>query len=125
MATVMIRVNGKEYGIACDDGQEEHLVQLAMDLDERVGHLAYQMGGNPGEVMSLLLSGLMMSDEVAENKKEIARLSGEVRQLTQAVGQRGVRYNDQRVADMEATMVDTLGEIASRIEKIAEQVEMR
>lgn len=125
MATVMIRVNGKEYSVACDDGQEEHLLHLAFNLDERVGQLAYQMGGNPGEVMALLLSGLMMTDEVAENKKEIARLSGEVRLLTQNISQRTGRYNDQKVADMEVAMTQTLNEIAGRIEKIAQQVEIR
>lgn len=124
MAAIPIRINGKDYHIACDDGQEEHLRLLSFDLDERINQLAYQMGGNPGEVMSLLLAGLMMADESIENKKEIERLSKEVRQLTQRLSQ--IRpTNPTQIAEIENTMLDTLTELANRIEKMAEQVEVR
>ena len=126
MTAVPIRINGKEYHIACDDGQEEHLRLLSFDLDERVNQLSYQMGGNPGEVMSLLLAGLMMADESIENKKEIERLSKEVRQLTQRLSQsRPAAIDTTRMADMEGAMMDTLNELAVRIEKMADQVEVR
>lgn len=125
MAAVPIRINGKEYHVACDNGQEEHLRNLAFDLDERVNQLAYQMGGNPGEVMALLLAGLMMSDEVAENKKEIERLSKEVRGLTQRIGQARPTTDGARMAEMENAMLETLSELAVRIERIADQVEVR
>ena len=125
MAAVPIRINGKEYHIACDDGQEEHLRALSFDLDERINQLAYQMGGNPGEVMSLVLAGLMMADESLENKKEIDRLSKEVRGLTQRLGQVRPAADGARMAEMEGAMLDTLSELAVRIEKMADQVEIR
>lgn len=125
MSSVPIRINGKEYYVACDDGQEEHLRALSFDLDERVNQLAYQMGGHPGEVMSLLLAGLMMADEAIENKKEIDRLSKEVRGLTQRLSHLRPPADNARMAEMEAAMLDTLGELATRIEKIADQVEIR
>ena len=126
MAAIPIRINGKDYHIACDDGQEEHLRLLSFDLDERINQLSYQMGGNPGEVMSLLLAGLMMSDEASENKKEIDRLSKEVRQLTQRLSQVRTPSSDTlRMADVEGAMLETLSELAARIEKIADQVEVR
>lgn len=125
MATVAVMINGKEYPIACDDGQEEHLRSLALDLNERIGQLNYQMGGNPGEVMGLLLAGLMMTDEVIETNKEIERLQAEVRKLTQAVGNARPSLDAGRMAEMERAMVDTLNEITHRIEKIADQVEVR
>lgn len=125
MAAVPIRINGKEYHIACDDGQEEHLRTLSFDLDERITQLAYQMGGDPGEVMSLLLAGLMMSDEVIENKKEVERLTKEVRVLTKAAGQARQASDNGRSSEMETAMLDTLNELATRIEKMADQVEVR
>lgn len=125
MAAIPIRINGKEYHIACDDGQEEHLRTLSFDLDERVNQLAYQMGGNPGEVMSLVLAGLMMADESLENKKEIDRLSKEVRGLTQRLSQVRPAADGARMAEMEGAMLDTLSELAVRIEKMADQVEIR
>jgi len=124
MAIVPIRINGKEYQVACDDGQEEHLRSLSFDLDERVTQLAYQMGGNPGEVMGVLLAGLMLADEVIENKKEIERLTKEVRALTKATGH--VRQQGEgKGLDVESAMLETLTELATRIEKMAEQVEIR
>lgn len=125
MAAVPIRINAKEYLIACDDGQEEHLRALSFDLDERIQQLAYQMGGNPGEVMSLLLAGLMMADEAIENKKEIDRLSREVRQLTQHMAQVRPAADPLRMGELEGVMLDTLNEIAGRIEKMAAQVALR
>jgi cell division protein ZapA len=126
MTTVPVRINGKDYAIACDDGQEEHLMGLSFDLNERIGQLNYQMGGNPGEVMAMLLAGLMMTDEAIENKKEIERLSKEVRQLTQAVSQQSkMTKNPEAFAEIEKAMILTMNEIAGRIEKIADQVEMR
>ncbi len=122
MAIVPIRINGKEYHIACDDGQEEHLRTLSFDLDERVNQLAYQMGGDPGEVMSLLLAGLMMADESIENKKEIDRLGKEVRALTKTAGQARQTSDSGRMAEMENAMLDTLGELAGRIERMADQI---
>ncbi len=125
MSAVPIRINGKEYQIACDDGQEEHLRSLSFDLDERINQLAYQMGGNPGEVMALVLAGLMMSDEAIENKKEIDRLGKEVRGLTQRLGQMRPPGDAGKVGELEAVMLETLTELAVRIEKIADQVEVR
>lgn len=125
MAVVPIRINGKEYHVACDDGQEEHLRNLSFDLDERANQLAYQMGGNPGEVMSMLLAGLMLVDEVLESKKEIERLTKEVKALTKVAGQLRQQTDPARAADLEHAMLDTLSELAMRIEKMAEQVEIR
>jgi len=128
MAIVPIRINSKEYHVACDDGQEEHLLALSFDLDERVNQLAYQMGGNPGEVMSVLLSGLMLVDEVLENKKEIERLNKEVRALTKLASTATAARAPEvgaKVLDMENAMLETLNELATRIEKMTEQVEIR
>lgn len=125
MAVVPIRINGKEYHVACDDGQEEHLRTLSFDLDERANQLAYQMGGNPGEVMTLLLSGLMLVDEALESKKEIERLSKEVKALTKVAGHFRQQGDPARTVELENAMLETLSELASRIEKMAEQVEIR
>jgi len=83
------------------------------------------MGGTLGEVMALLLSCLMMSDEVIESQTEVDRLQAEVRNLSQMVGQAKPLVDAGRMADMERAMVDTLNEITHRIEKIADQVEVR
>lgn len=117
MVTVPIRVGGRDYRIACDDGQEEHLRVLADDVDDRVRSLAFSTGNNLSENMALLMSALTMADELIELRKENERLR-----------QNGLRMpslGEDRVREIEVAMAATLDEIASRIEKIAEASEIR
>jgi cell division protein ZapA len=118
MTTVTIKVGGRDYRVACDDGQEEHLRFLADEVDDRVQALVFGMDSNPGEGMALLLAALTMSDELVELKKENERLaySGEFNSAP---------ADEHRIREMEAAMAATLDEIASRIEKIADTVEIR
>ena len=125
MAVVQGKNGGREYQIGGGNGQEKKLQQLAGDVDDRVSSLIFQMGGNPGEAMILLLTNLMMADEIIENKKEMEKIAEEVKQFRRLVDEeRAVSAPDQRLADMEAAMVITLEEIALRIEKITAQVEV-
>jgi cell division protein ZapA len=103
MAIVAINISGREYQLACDDGQEEHLGFLANEVDGRVRALSAQMGGRLNESMGLLLAAITMADELVENKRQIANPVG---------------YN-------EGAVVAALNEIANRMETIAERKEMR
>lgn len=124
MSIVHIRVNGKEYDVACDDGQEEHLRLLADEVDDRVRAVAYGMG-NPSENMALLLTALMMADEAIENKKEIKKIATEIEQVKTRVDDDKKTAQDDRMAEIETAMAVTLEEIAARIEKIATQMEVQ
>ena len=125
MASVAIKINGREDRVACDDGQEDHLRLLADDVDERVQLLSFQMGGNLSETMGLLMAALMLSDELIENKKETEGLLGEYKRLKAQFEQEKMRGNgDARLAQVENAMAETLEEIALRIEKIADKIEI-
>lgn len=124
MAIVHIRINGREYAVACDDGQEDQLRLLADDIDDRVRSLVFAMGSNPGEAMALLLTSLTMADEIFENKKEIERLSIESSRLGGLVDEEKKIRQENRMVEIEAAMAVTLDEIAMRIERIASQVEV-
>ena len=113
-----IRIHGRDYDLACDDGEEEHLRFLADELDDRVRALASRMGGNPGESMALLLVALTMVDELAENKREIAQLAADVKKGSKTAP-------DGRLAELEDAMAITLEDIAVRIEKIASRIEVQ
>lgn len=117
MAAVTIRVGDRDYRVACDDGQEDHLRQLADEVDDRVRSLLFSMRGNVSEGMALLLTALTMADELSELKRENENL--------RAGKPADSLPDEQRVREMEAAMAATLEEIASRIEKIAEQAEIR
>lgn len=125
MAVVNVKINGRDYQIACDDGQEQDLCDLAYDVDERVRALVHSMGRSPGEFMALLLTALTMSDEIIENKKEINGLSREVRKLSTILNEQKDYGDEGRMAEIESAMAVTIDEIAERIEKIADQIEIR
>ncbi|MDE3016801.1 MAG: cell division protein ZapA [Pseudomonadota bacterium] len=122
MSIVHIRVGGREYDVACDNGQEDHLRLLVDEVDERLRSLTFGMGAGLSEAMGLLMVSLMMADELIDKKEEIDNLSLEVERL--AGEDRGAAA-DGRMAEIETAMAGTLEEIASRIEKIADQVELR
>lgn len=125
MAIVQIRINNRPYDVACDDGQEDHLGLLAEEIDERVRELVRAMGTHPGEAMSLLLTALTMADEILENKKENAKIAAEVQRLASLVNDDRKQEQEGRMVEIENAMAVTLEEIALRIEKIADQIEIR
>ena len=124
MAVVHIRIGGREYQVACDDGQEEQLHFLASAVDERMKSLLRGMGTHPGESMALLLTSLTMADEIFENKKEIDNVASEVKRLASLVNDDRKHEQDDRMIEIENAMAITLEEIAMRIEKIADRVEL-
>ena len=63
MAQLTIKVNGYAYSVGCDDGQEPHLRAMAEQIEARVTGLK-AMGGQSGEARLLLLTALMMADEL-------------------------------------------------------------
>lgn len=124
MALVRIRINSREYDVACDDGQEDQLRALAGEVDGRVKALVRSMGANPGESMALALTALTMADEVIENKRETRKIAAEVQRLAALVNEDKKLEQEGRMYEIENAMAVTLEEIAMRIEKIAEQVEL-
>ena len=124
MAIVGVRIGGREYHLACDDGQEEHLRLLADDVDDRVRDLVSRMGGNTGEVMGFLLAAITMADEIIENKREVERLSSEVRQLIAIVDNGGQLVDVYNEGNIEDTVAITLEEIAQRIETMSKTIKI-
>lgn len=68
MAQVTITINAREYAVACEDGQEVRILQLARILDEKA-RLLTQGGGQVNENMLLAMVGLLLADELTEIKK--------------------------------------------------------
>ena len=70
MANVNIKFNGKDYLLSCDNGQEEHLIELAEYLNKRFKELKSELG-NIGESKLLLISSIKIVDEYYEIKKRV------------------------------------------------------
>ena len=70
MANVNIKFNGKEFLLSCENGQEEHLEELALVLNEKFDKLKSSLG-NIGENKLLLITAITIVDEYFETKKNI------------------------------------------------------
>ena len=104
MAQVDVSVNGQSYRIACEDGQEDRLVDLAAMVDEKVIGLVNQIG-RVGSNRLLVMAALIIADELVDLKNE----AGSSQELEGNTNQQDT--------------VRALQEITKRIENIADQVE--
>ena len=81
MANVNIKFNGKEFLLSCDDGQEEHLEELALYLNEKFKNLKNSLG-NIGESKLLLITSITILDEYYETKKKIDSQKNDIKNIT-------------------------------------------
>lgn len=107
MAQVTVTINGRSYQIACDDGQEEHLLQLAAYIDKRVGELTAAMG-QIGDTRLLIMTSLLIADELADAYGALDREKA-----------RSARTSPSA----EEAVADGIEALAARIEEIAARLE--
>ena len=70
MANVTIKFNGKEFLLSCDDGQEEQLEELLIQINQKFNILKNDLG-NIGESKLLLITAVKIMDEYYETKKKL------------------------------------------------------
>ncbi|KAA3517567.1 cell division protein ZapA [Agrobacterium vitis] len=71
MAQVTVTIDGKAYRMACEEGQENHLTDLASQFDRYVSHLKSQFG-EIGDLRVTVMAGIMVMDELSELKRRIS-----------------------------------------------------
>ena len=81
MANVSIKFNGKEFLLSCEDGQEEHLEELLIQINQKFNNLKNQLG-NLGENKLLLITAVKVLDEYYETKKKVDQKKNELRDLS-------------------------------------------
>ena len=81
MANVSIKFNGKEFLLSCEDGQEEHLEELLIQLNQKFNELKNDLG-NLGENKLLLITAVKVIDEYHETKKKVEQKKNELRDLS-------------------------------------------
>lgn len=110
MAHVSITINGRQHDIACDDGQEAHLVRLAEYMDRRLAELSAAVGTQAGENKLLVMTGLLIADELSDAKAELADL-------------RKANAGIAALMEAEEALSEQVEGLADRIERIAAKVE--
>ena len=82
MANVNIKFNGKEFLLSCEDGQEEHLEELSLHLNDKFNDLKNSLG-NIGENKLMLITSIKVMDEYFETKKKIEKQKMELNNITE------------------------------------------
>ena len=81
MANVNIKFNGKEFLLSCEDGQEEHLEELLIQINQKFNNLKNDLG-NLGENKLLLITAIKVMDEYHETKKKVDHKKEELNNLS-------------------------------------------
>lgn len=116
MPQVTVTVNGRNYSVACGDGEEAHLLDLASYYDKQVKLLAEEIG-NVGETRLLLLGGLMIADQLSDMVSKLDDLRADLNRL------KGERTTlEHRAANAENKIADILDAATARVEEIAERL---
>jgi len=118
MGQVRITLNGRGYDIACDDGQEEHVMRLANALSERVNQLV-TANGQVGEARLLLMAGLLMADDLHSERAKSAA-EGVVSAPASSETGEGASDAVQQAYDYVA---DVFEQLSSRLEVVVSTLE--
>ena len=81
MANVSIKFNNKEFLLSCEDGQEEHLEELLIQINQKFNDLKNNLG-NLGENKLLLITAVKVMDEYYETKKKVDQKKNELKDLS-------------------------------------------
>ena len=105
MANVSIKFNNKEFLLACEDGQEEHLEELLIQINKKFNNLKNDLG-NLGENKLLLITAVKIMDEYYETKKKVDQKKEELNDLS------------KKFKELESLIYDYRDEKESEIEKL-------
>ena len=81
MANVTVKFNNKEFILSCEDGQEEHLEELLIQISQKFNNLKNDLG-NLGENKLLLITAVKIMDEYYETKKKVEQRKNEFKDLS-------------------------------------------
>ncbi len=115
MAQVDITINGRDYSIACDDGQEDHLLRLGEYVDKKVTELVGEVG-QVGDTRLLVMASLLVADDLSEAFEEIATLE-------KGTGGKAPDMTKSEAKSPPKSAIEGFDGLAKRIESIAATLE--
>ncbi len=116
MTQVSVTINGRQFRMACEDGQEDHLLELARELDSRISGLRAKFG-EIGDTRLTVMAAITVADELAEAGLRVKRLEEELAALE------GARVSaSERNKSAQASVAAALSAAAERIEAITKKL---
>ena len=118
MANVNIKFNGKEFLLSCEDGQEEHLEELTLYLNQKFNNLKNSLG-NIGESKLLLITSISVLDEYYETKKKIDIQKKEINKITEKFRElKSLVYNYRDLKEKE------ISELSKKQDNLKNEIEI-
>jgi cell division protein ZapA len=112
MSQVTVTINGRQFRMACEDGQESHLLRLAQDLDQRIEKLRGTFG-EIGDTRLTVMAALTVADELADTSGKLLRLEEDMAGLQEARA-----AASERADATAAAVAAALNSAAERIEQV-------
>ncbi len=116
MSQVNVTINGRQFRMACEDGEEARLSRLAEELDASIATLRTRFG-EIGDTRLTVMAALTLADQLSETKEKLQRLEPELATLRNA----SVASADHSQATQSA-VVAALNAAAERIETITKRL---
>ena len=115
MAQVNVTINGRQFRMACEDGQEDHLMTLARELDGRIEGLRAKFG-EIGDTRLTVMAAITIADELGEMRQRLGRLEDEL-----AGAQEAHAASADRNKSVQAAVAAALTSAAERIESVTKK----
>ena len=116
MPQVSVTINGRQFRMACEDGEEPHLLRLAEEIDQRITRLRERFG-EIGDTRLTVMAALTLADELRDSKEKLARMEPELAKLQDT----NVASAERAVATQTA-ITAALNAAAERIESITRRL---
>jgi cell division protein ZapA len=116
MSQVSVTINGRQFRMACEDGEEGHLVELARELDARISGLRAKFG-EIGDTRLTVMAAITVADELVEAGLRIKRLEEELAALEDARG-----AASDRTQATQSSVAAALSAAAERIESVTKKL---
>jgi cell division protein ZapA len=117
MPDVTVEINDRKYRMACEEGQEEHLMELAQRFNQYVDRFKGGLG-EVGDNRLTVMAGIAITDELAEAERKVEALKEHIRTLARAGHEVTTDHED-----LERRFAKRLNEVARRIEAIATAID--
>jgi cell division protein ZapA len=116
MPQVNVTINGRQFRMACENGEEADVTHLAEELDARIGTLRARFG-EIGDTRLTVMAALALADELSEVKEKLRRLEPELATLQEASV-----VSADRAQATQAAVIAALNAAAERIESLTRQL---
>ena len=116
MPQVSVTINGRQFRMACEEGEEPRLVRLAEDLDQRISRLRERFG-EIGDTRLTVMAALTVADELSDTKERLRTMETELARL-----QDTAVSSAERTQSTHTAIVAALNAAAERIESITKRL---